>query len=476
MIDCALIHTPKHPHFGIPYGKCMSIMLMPMGLLSLADKLEKEGLATQILHLGIELTNSQKRFSINEYIKQQNIKVVGLSLHWHQQSFDVINLAQKIKKDNPDVKVVLGGITASYFADEIIAKIDAIDVIIKGDAYMIIADLSKSLLSQNVSRLPNIPNIVYRNTDGAIIHNSFSYVMSQTQYDAAQFSNLRLLRNWKRYIHVPWIWICNNTHEENEKNRMRFPLSTGLGCNLKCIYCGGCKNTQKSILLRENCTYRNPNNVLETICKALEYDVHHFHMCYNPGGINDDAYYIKLFALIRKRKLNLDISFESWGLPSKKFIDIFHRSFLNSSVITISPETAVEHLRYQYKSLSFTNKELVECIEYMQKKNINATLFFTSGLPHESIGDIKTTSIFQRHLLTKFPKINIVTMPIELEPGSPMFVEPKKYGITKLRHCFADFYEAHEKEYVSLGYNTNYLEESEILSYSKRWLKNFAFV
>ena len=92
LIDCLLIHTPKHAHNSVPFGECLSIMLMPMGLLSLADHLERYGITTRILHMGLESTDIEHNFSIIDYLNKHQVKTVGLSLHWHQQSFDVIKI------------------------------------------------------------------------------------------------------------------------------------------------------------------------------------------------------------------------------------------------------------------------------------------------------------------------------------------------------------------------------------------------
>ena len=475
-IDCLLIHTPKHAHYGIPFGKCMSIMLMPMGLLSLADKLEQEGITTQILHMGIETTEVDNKLIMENYLKEHKVKTVGLSLHWHQQSFDVIDLACKIKTVDPAMPVFIGGITSSIFAHEILTEFAPIDVVVKGDAYLIVPDLVNSLMEEDKTLLAKVPNIVYRDRNGQITNTEPSYVVSSEQFDKIKFSNLRLIKNLNRYLKIPWVWVCNNTNEENEKDIMRLPLSIGLGCNNTCVYCGGCHKTQENIFNRSGCLYRDPQSVLSTITDSSEYGVHHFHICYNPRGKQDDAYYQKLFSMIKSNNLDLDISFESWGLPSQRFIDSFSQTFLNSSVITISPETAVESIRSRCKGMSFTNQELIQCLKYLEKKKIQTSLFFTSGLPYEKLEDIKATSIFQRQLLQLFPNINIISMPIELEPGAPIFVKPKEYGIIRHRNVFRDFYYAHKSNRISIGYDTNFMKENEILSYSKELLVNFALV
>lgn len=475
LIDCLLIHTPKHAHNSVPFGECLSIMLMPMGLLSLADHLERYGITTRILHMGLESTDIEHNFSIIDYLNKHQVKTVGLSLHWHQQSFDVIKIAQEIKKAIPDIFVFIGGITASYFAYEILNTFTAVDAVIRGDAYTCIVDLCKSVLV-NRNNLREIPNIIFRKYNGDIIGSQFKYVISEKQFNELPFPNIKLLKNWERYLKIPWVWICNKTQQENEEIPLRFPLSIGLGCNLGCIYCGGCGNAQKEIFCRNKCLYRSTNSIVKAISDASIYGIDRFHICYNPAGKHDDAYYTELFSKIKALHRVLDVSFECWGLPSRNLIDYFSRTFHSSSIITISPETGVESIRSICKGFFYTNQDLIQCLEYMQTKRVNTTIFFTSGLPCESLGDIRATSLFQRQLLKQFPSINILSMPIELEPGSPMYVEPQKYGVIKHRKTFVDFYQAHKNSQVSLGYSTNYLTEAEILSYSSSLLVNCTLI
>ena len=101
-----------------PFGEYMYIKSMPVGLLAMADFLVKNGKSCEIVNLGVE-SIVDDQFDIIKYIKDSNAKVVAISLHWHYQSFDVIELAKKIKGGLPHIDIVLGGFNASFFAEEI---------------------------------------------------------------------------------------------------------------------------------------------------------------------------------------------------------------------------------------------------------------------------------------------------------------------------------------------------------------------
>ncbi len=76
-IDCLLVHVPKFHNYYKLLGPYVSHTYMTFGLLSVADNLERNGFKTQVIHLYLELLNDSK-FSLEEYIKKHNVKVVGL--------------------------------------------------------------------------------------------------------------------------------------------------------------------------------------------------------------------------------------------------------------------------------------------------------------------------------------------------------------------------------------------------------------
>lgn len=140
---CLLLHIPKL-HI-LEKGASSSINFIAMGIYSLCHQLVINGFDAEVLHLSVE-KYLDKNFSAAKYVKDNNIKFIALSLHWHPQSYDVIEIAKSIKKENPGAFISLGGFTASYFAKEILEKFSFIDAIIKGEGEIPIAELAKNVL------------------------------------------------------------------------------------------------------------------------------------------------------------------------------------------------------------------------------------------------------------------------------------------------------------------------------------------
>ncbi len=51
-IDILFIHVPKFSGYYRPYGKYMTVNLLPMGTWVLADLVQRKGYKTKMLHLG----------------------------------------------------------------------------------------------------------------------------------------------------------------------------------------------------------------------------------------------------------------------------------------------------------------------------------------------------------------------------------------------------------------------------------------
>ena len=111
-MDVLFLHTPKFHNYYKPIGEFSFVLFPPMGLLGLADFLTKNHHTARIIHLGVEQQQSGS-LDFDKIIAENQPAIVGLDLHWHFQSYDVIEVARKIKLAHPEVAILLGGFTAS---------------------------------------------------------------------------------------------------------------------------------------------------------------------------------------------------------------------------------------------------------------------------------------------------------------------------------------------------------------------------
>lgn len=163
-MDLLLLHVPKFKNYYKPLGNFSFIELPPIGLLGLADFVRKRNHTTEVIHLGVE-QQVEGSIDLDKTIRDTNPAIIGLDLHWHFQSFDVIEVAKKIKATHPDIAVVLGGFTASFFAKDILRDHDCVDFVIRGDAEVPLLELIRHHLSDGIyNDVPNLASAIMFST------------------------------------------------------------------------------------------------------------------------------------------------------------------------------------------------------------------------------------------------------------------------------------------------------------------------
>ena len=241
-VDCLFLHVPKLVNYYRPIGQFVWINLLPMGLLALADHLHRHEISTQIIHLGVEWVEDGK-FSVLDYIREKTPRIVAFDLHWHHQSFDVMEMVNKVRTASPSTFIVLGGYTASFFHEEIMKNFDAVDGIIRGEAEVPMLELAQALL-QGGNDLFSIPNLTWRRK-GRILMNPLSYVATEEDLNRLSYANFPLLKNYSTYIHYlgrPY-YVKGVSKKKNfwmgSPKAPIYHLPVGRGCPVQCTWCGG---------------------------------------------------------------------------------------------------------------------------------------------------------------------------------------------------------------------------------------------
>lgn len=442
-IDLLMLHVPKFVAYYRPFGEYMSINLLPMGTLGLADLAVRKGYKAQVLHLGIEWIERGASSPL-EFLKERRVRVIGIPLHWHQQSHDVTRIAEEIKKEHPGIFLVLGGFTASFFHREILEHCPWVDAVIRGDAEKPLLTLLESL-GRN-KKLDEVPNLTWRSKEG-VKENPVTYVAEESDLEELSYANLNLMKEYRTYVTylgMPFVWAKGLSKDENRRHFHLgynfFPLNVGRGCRGNCTWCGGGHNAQRLIGGRRNNVIRSPEKVAETVGEAGALGYEMIHIAFDAGA-HSDEYYRDLFRQIRKRDIRLRCYFECFSLPSDAFLKAFASTFVKQgSVIAFSPESGDERVRRGNKSFAFTNDELMKTLSMTSMLQLKADIFFAMGIPGEKYHNLFTTRSLIKDIKRYFYKIGrIWVSPIAIEPGAPWHLEPEEFGIIHMRQSFEDF-------------------------------------
>lgn len=432
------------------------IFYIPMGLFSLADQLNRGGAAVEIIHLDLEGNKD-----IPEILGGEAVDAVGLDLHWAKQCVAVTDCAQRLKRLNPGIFVFIGGYTASFFAQEILRDHPAIDAVIRGDGEIPIVELGKALQSRKADRgslrdherflLESVPNLVWRAEDGKIVFNEFSYVSTATEMSEFDFARLDLLRNGQSYLGLSKYW----TKFPWFRRHPIFFLEVGRGCPYNCLCCGGSAGAQKCLNNRSRQAVRSVDSVISSIKKAISFGYTSFLTCFEFEG--SDGWYSGLARRIEEEKLKIGLVYECWSLPSKSLIDTLSRC-CEQVIITISPDTADEHLRRVNRDarLFYTNRELEERLSYIGSQgNVKAQLFFGYFLPHDTADTVFHTVDYVLKLFAKFSHFcEFVYMNFDTDPCSLLFMNPAAYECAVAVRTFGDYVEKIRAHYRKNDHNT----------------------
>ena len=478
--DVLFLHVPKFSNYYKPLDEFMNITYIPMGVFALADMVTREKISVQMLHAGLEWI-LDKEFSIIEFIRSRdNIKIVFMPLFWHYQSYDVMSVAEKIKKEFPHIYIFLGGFTSSYFADQIVENFPFIDGVVKGYA----EEPVRALCNKIVKNLPadiDVENIVLSRSSRLFALKSAAadkarnyYMTSDKTFDSLRFSNLALLNNFSHYIKLfsfPLAYSKNLTRPENMRltnmGLTMFPIEVGRGCPTACSWCAGAKQNQIRMNFEAVVMWRDPEKVADTIEEAMLFGYKTFAVCFDSEP-EKQKYYIDLFSVIRRRGLKCGLYFECYALPAPEFIESFKNTFeLDKSVIAISPECGNEEVRRKNKGFYFSNDALYKTLDILSKERIKTDIFFTMGIPHENIETLYDTKKMIDRISANYKNIGrMMTWGIQMEPGSPMFENPSAYNVVTDRRTFMDFYNIHSGKhsdtYSALGYSvSNYFLDNQ---------------
>ncbi|MBD3197214.1 MAG: hypothetical protein GF317_19325 [Candidatus Lokiarchaeota archaeon] len=433
-IDILFIHPPRNfEHLVDNMKKRSSFLLMPMGLFSMADLLDRNGYNSKIVNYSLEKTLHPK-FSILKFIKKDHPKVIGVDLHWVQHSAGALDLLKIIKRNFPSVFTLLGGFTASYYAKEIMQKYKFIDGIIQGEAELPIIELLN-----NIKHLEKVPNLIYRKNQ-KIYDNGINYILDDL--DQLNFTNVDYLVHWKEYIkyinkvmHTPW------------------PLEIARGCQFNCVNCGGSFHSCKIITRRNRVIFRSPERVVDDIRRLVEktgYNgVFYGHGVYRAT----EKYFMKIHEKLRDEKIRIHSDLEIWRLPISDtfFRDYFKTYDVEESMIWFSVRSFSENYRKKFhtrfgeldKSFDFTNDDLNKLINKMDKYNIPLRLFWDVGNPFENKIDFLKNYLYALKLvfknISKYKKLSMWSEPIIISPGCAIELKNETFGIQMTTKTFEDY-------------------------------------
>jgi len=445
-------------------------IIFPVGLLSMAEYLERYGCRVKIFNLGEEMI-SDPNYDDQRFIEKTESDIYAIDLHWCTHAHGSIEIARLCKKFHPSSLIVLGGLTATCFHTEIIKKFPFIDVVLRGESEKAILQLIDNLADSR--KIREVGNATYRGNDGKIFVNSL--IEPCKDLDEFEFTRFDLVapKDLSITTRIPEKMISWN-----------IPICRG--CTQSCVTCGGSAYSYLTLCGREKPAFRSPTKICEDLQKLKEQGFEHVFLSQDPR-IGGKSYQSELFRSFAKEKIDISLTMELFNPANDSFLRNLRRIKTNVS-LTISPESGVGRVR-RFHGRKYTNDEIFTTMKLCRKFNVRLSIFFMIGLSKETwrtLNDAwkfietickvdRETRVGEKEQLYPYPFwFNFMFGPmILLDPGSLAFDFPKRYGYELFFSNFEDYYNGLTMPswHQWISYRTRFLSRMDIAEMTLRSLE-----
>lgn len=431
----------------------------PLGFLTLATHLEAHGITTRIVNLALKMLRDEE-FDPAAFLEELRPRAFGIDLHWLPHVDGALSLASLCKALHPEIPVILGGLSATYYRDELMRGHPAVDFVVCGDSTEEpLRQLMTAITRQD--GFERVPNLVWRAQDGTVVDNGISW--SPASLDGLKIDYLQPLRMALRdrdlVAYLPFHgWLD-------------YPVSaviTCRGCAHNCLSCGGSQQAFRRVCNRAQAVFRSPELVARDIIELVAISSAPIFVLGDLLQAGRD-YGERLLDALEGTAIPNQIAIEFFAPPPPAFLHRLSRILPNYNV-EISPESHDPRVRRSFGKL-YDNSELEDAIAILLDNGCRRVdLFFMIGLPYQDYRSVMTTIDYCGELLTRFGgrrRLLPMISPLApfIDPGSPIFEAPEHYGYrifyrTLAEHRRASLAPSWE---FTLNYETRWMTRREIV-------------
>ena len=428
--------------FGRPYG------LIPVGLPALVNILRQNGIPVRGVSHALEL-HLDRLFNLKRWLQGfAGVKVVLIDLHWYEHCYGALDVARAVKEVLPGVWTVLGGLSASGFAAEILQDFPEADFILRGDAEKPLLQLVQLLLGKPdaetlAAGLAAMPNLSYRR-DQQVVENPLGYTAETVDLDQLNFVDLDFLDHFREYfVHEYIVADLSMARTALDKDPFRGRwLLTARGCKYHCSYCGGSRESHKQLAGRNGIVLRSPEAVLEDLAQLQEKGIHQASMTYDLAELGQE-YWQTLFEGIRREKIKIGIYNEFFQLPEPEFIrELARTADMTHTCVALSSLAGTEQVR-RLNGKHYSNQQLFTILNVLSQYEYYIFVYFSLNLPGETDKTFQNTLQLAKDIYQFYPKqrLKMLNTVHTIDPVSPMNMYADKFGVVSTMKTFKDFYE-----------------------------------
>jgi len=464
--DLVLLHAPSVYDFRklpILFGPISDLVpstpifeMYPIGFSSIAEHLERNGIRVRIVNLALRMLKDQN-FDAERLIAKLKPRAFGIDLHWLPHAHGSLEVAALCKKYHPEIPVIFGGYSSSYFHEELI-RYPQVDFVLRGDSAE--EPLRRLLLSLRDNRpSAEIPNLTWKDGDGSVRVNPLTHVLPDLDEYLNNYSNL--FRSALRYLDVRSLIPIHDWWE--------YPITavmTCRGCTHNCAICGGSRFALRESYSRETCAYRSPEKVAADILAIAGYTNAPIFVVGDLRQAGDSYASAVLSGLKAVRPCNAVVLELFTPAPESYFKEV--AAALPNFNFEISPESHDEEVR-RASGKFYGNEAMENSIRFALDQGCSKfDVFFMIGVPRQTSRSVMETIDYCGHLMKTFGRrLNPFISPLApfLDPGSMAFENAEEIGYRIFCKTLEDYRQAllAPSWKYTLSYETRWMTRAEIV-------------
>lgn len=468
--DLILLHAPsiydfrKRPNLLGPISDVIPstpiFEMYPIGFSSITNHLRQYKISVRIVNLAYRMLENQN-FDVEKFITKLKPRAFGIDLHWLPHAHGSIEIAKICKKFHPDIPVMFGGYSATYFHEELI-QYPEVDFVLRGDTTEDSVRLLMQQIIEGRQAYHSVPGLTWEKPDGQIEINPNVSPSKTLTPNVNSYKNL--FKMAVNYFDLKSLTAIRDWWE--------YPITvvmTCRGCTQNCVICGGAQKAVAGYVGRKQISFRAPELVADDIgeigrfSRAPIFVVGDLHQ----GGYD---YAEKLFRQLKKHQIKNEIVLELFNPAKVKFFDWLADSIANFN-FELSPESHDPEVR-RVSGKHYSNEALEENIHWALERGCKKfDLFFMIGLSQQTYDSVMETVDYCEALIRKFGKRVVPFIsPLApfLDPGSIAFENAAEFGYKIFFHTLEEYRQALTQpawKYV-LGYETTWMDRETIVQAS----------
>lgn len=351
------------------------VSVPPMGIYYVGAMLKERNYDVEILNWHDVNKNPHL---ISETLAKKRPDIIGFSI-LHANRWGAIEIARIAKGANPDVKIVFGGIGATFLWDHFLTHFNEIDFIVRGEGECTFRDLVKCIEDEAYVCLEDIRGIAFRK-DGAVVKTE----------DAEAIHNLDTLPNPARYF----------TYQHVAATR---------GCPGRCTFCGSPQFWGTKV------RFHSSNYFVEQLELLYKKGITFFYF-------SDDTFTIKKDRVIEICKKIIEKGLQITWVAISRVNHINEESLYwmrkaGCTQISYGVESGSEKIRNQILNKKLKTDQIKKAFDLTTRYGILARAYFIYGSPGESWDTIEDTL----ELIREIKPLSTIFYILDIFPGTALY-------------------------------------------------------